>query len=240
MDQNIKTLVWIFGRGLSISCGLRWTVPASLNAKPRDIVIEEIKKQLTIEMDKDVNTEKIQFFLSELKERTTPCWKNLFATTNWDYLLQREVLKLNLDALPNWLSNSHVFHLNGTIEPRRDQNFSSTFLLESDSFQERKITPESNRIFNGILWSRVFVIVGMSFECESDRFFLHSIKLEEDNLPIGESVWIVINPDRLSLEKSVTRIRSSLPRAAVIPLLTTFDNWTESGMKELSQLNILK
>jgi len=56
-----------------------------------------------------VDSQPYQTLLSELARRTVPGWGHRFYTTNWDFLLQREIFALGLRVLPPWLSESHVF-----------------------------------------------------------------------------------------------------------------------------------
>jgi len=63
-----------------------------------------------------INRSVFKNYLEVLSEKTTSAWKNRFITTNWGFLLQREILGLSLTDLPDWMANSHVYHLNGTVE----------------------------------------------------------------------------------------------------------------------------
>jgi len=182
---------------------------------------------------KVVDTSLIRRFLQILADQTAPNWRNKFITTNWDYLLQTEILALNLNEQPNWLANSHVFHLNGTVEELEDNNNRSPFLLEEDPANVRCVTPEADIIYNQMIWDRVFVVVGMSFECETDKFLLNALGRVEDDLPIGESTWIVVNRDNNALEQSCYRIGQYLPRSTLRCVHSDFSDWIESGLPEL-------
>lgn len=140
-----QTVNWLFGHGLSIGCNLTWTVPPEWAAIPRDQKIDQIKTALLNEMRRfTIDCSSIHSLLRILANKTTPAWRHRFITTNWDYLLQKEILNLELKILPSWLANSHVFHLNGTIEDLPDNLYRSPFLLEEDRAQERYFTPEAN------------------------------------------------------------------------------------------------
>lgn len=230
----MSTINWLFGRGLSISCNLPWKVPESLHNLPREQKIERIKSALRSEMDHDsVDCSIIHLFLKVLAERTVPGWRHRLITTNWDYLLQREILALNLKVLPQWLANSHVSHLNGTVEELPDNFHRSPFLLEGDSSSQRFITREADMTYNQIIWDRAFVVVGMSFECETDKFLLTALNRVEDDLPIGESNWVVVNPDANALQKSCAHITLALPRATVQAIPATLDQWVHDGLREV-------
>jgi hypothetical protein len=65
-----------------------------------------------------------------LSERTRDRWRHLFLTTNWDFLLQREIDEFLPDC-PHWLRDTQVFHVNGTVEDQTDGGNSNrgSFLL---------------------------------------------------------------------------------------------------------------
>src|SRR5882672_10871652 len=94
-------LVWIFGRGASAACGLKWTVPGRWKELDREAQIAEITDAIRREMDSEgVQATPYRGLLSQLEKRTTPKWHHRFITTNWDYLLQREIQELRLEAAP--------------------------------------------------------------------------------------------------------------------------------------------
>ena len=227
---------WLFGRGLSIACNLSWSVPNEWQTLPRTDKIERIKSRLREEMDApSVDSAIIKRLLGVLSKHTTTNWRSRFITTNWDYLLQREILALNLDIQPTWMANSHVFHLNGTVEELEDNSHRSPFLLEEDPAAQRCFTPEANIVYNQMLWDRTFVVVGMSFECDTDKFLLSALSRAEDDLPIGESVWVVVNRNPEVLDISCSRIAQALSRAVVKDVCADFDCWLEHGLKELQE-----
>ena len=240
MTTPTQCIAWLFGRGLSISCNLSWTVPPEWNALPCEVQIQKIKETLRSEMNsKNINCSTITNLLGILKQHTAIGWRNLFLTTNWDNLLQREILSLGLTTLPPWLSSSHVFHINGTIEDLSDNTHRSPFLLEQDPATQRCSTVEAKKAYEKIIWDRTFVVVGMSFECEMDKFLLSSLGRVQDDLPIGESEWFVINPDGKSLNKSCSHIQSALPHAKIHRLQFSFDQWLERKLQELQSHGVL-
>lgn len=235
-----KCVNWLFGRGLSIGCNLPWSVPAEWRDLAREEKIDRIKAALLEEMNKPtIDCTVIRFILRLLSVHTNEGWRHRFITTNWDYLLQREILDLRLKVLPSWLANSHVFHLNGTVENLPDNSNRSPFLLEEAFGTQRVETPEANIVYNQIIWDRTFVVVGMSFECETDRFLLLALGRAEDDLPIGESSWIVVNPNRTVLDLSCQRIEKVLPHASVKPVRGTLSEWLQSGPQELREWGTL-
>jgi len=227
-------VTWLIGRGLSIGCGLTWVVPAAWSELEREARIDRIKETLREEMNREyVDTKPIRSLLGILAAHTAPGWRHEFLTTNWDYLLQREILNLQLKVQPSWLANSHVSHLNGTIENLPDNAHRSPFLLEEDPPEQRCFTPEANAAYNRMIWRSVFVVVGMSFECATDRFLLSALSRVEDDLPIGEATWTILNPDDAALQSACDRIQAALPFARVHGVRTTLEMWLVDRMPTL-------
>lgn len=176
------TVVWLFGRGLSIESGLTWTEPEEWKTQfPRLDRIEHIKQALRTEMAR-VDSVPIREFLMFLNQHTSPEWRHLFLTTNWDYLWQRELNALaHGPGAPRWLhsgAGSHVHHVNGTVEEGTQHR--SCFMLQDDTGAERTATTEANYAFGYLSWERTFVVVGMSFECNTDRFLLRQLNKVQD------------------------------------------------------------
>ena len=225
---------WFFGRGLSISCGLTWAVPPEWSLLPRAEAVAKIKDEILKQMSQPhVLTGDIKRFLTILANHTVSPWQHQFHTTNWDYLLQREILEMGLTVQPPWCAETHVYHLNGTVEQTPNNSYRSEFVLESDPPDARIATTEGNIAFNKFIWNRTFVIVGMSFECDVDKYLLNSIHRVQDDLPIGESCWYILNPDEFVLANTAKRIQAALPRAKVATLQTTFRDWLAKGLPEL-------
>lgn len=228
------TVEWFFGRGLSIGCGLKWVVPTDWHSLPRDEQIARIKVALVSEMSTAyVDTGDIRLFLALLAKHTVSPWRHQFHTTNWDFLLQREILALGHKLQPPWCAETHVYHLNGTVEDLPDNSRRSMFVLESDPAGARVATTEGNIAYNKFIWSQTFVVVGMSFECEVDKYLLSALKRVEDDLPIGESFWIVLNPNTGVLSATCDRLQAALPRAKIVGSVTTFRAWLDAQAPEL-------
>lgn len=167
--------------------------------------------------------------------RTVSPWRHQFHTTNWDFLLQREILALGHKVQPPWCAETHVYHLNGTVEDLPDNSRRSVFVLESDAPHARVATTEGDIAYNKFIWSQTFVVVGMSFECEVDRYLLSALKRVEDDLPIGESFWIVLNPNTDALSATCARLQVALPRAKIVGSATTFRAWIDAQVPELQR-----
>jgi hypothetical protein len=230
---------WFFGRGLSISCGLTWSVPEEWKGLSRTEQIALIKPAVREAMGSpNICLDPIHRLLNILETQTDPRWRHRFITTNWDHLLQQALISKGWAEQPDWLDETHVYHLNGTVEELAYNGNRSPFLLESDPPDERNSTLEADTAFNRIIWNRNFVVVGMSFECEMDRFLLHSLGKIEDELPIGESSWLIINPDESAGNIVANRIRNALPRANVASLAYGFNEWITAGAPELSNWGV--
>jgi len=232
-----QTINWLFGRGLSMVCGLPWTVPELYESFDRSEKISRIKSALKSEMEKpSVDTSPIMSFLKQLSSNNSENITHRFITTNWDNLLQREISLLKLEELPGWLSTSHVFHMNGTVEELDDNSNRSPFLLEEDTYDVRNFSPEADDLCNKILWEKLFIVVGMSFECETDRFLLSSLGRASDDMPIGESKWLVLNFDWDDMSTACVKIKQRLPEACVMGRRVDFEKWIDNGLYDLKYM----
>jgi len=204
------------------------------HALPRDDQIARIKAAVLSEMSADhINTNDIRYFLDLLADHTVAPWRHQFHTTNWDYLLQREILSLGHAVQPPWCAGTHVYHLNGTVEDLQDNSRRSKFVLESDPPDARVSTTEGDTAYNKFIWSQTFVVVGMSFECEVDKYLLRALQHVEDDLPIGQSHWIVVNPNADALSTACERLKTALLGATIIGNASTFGSWLSSQVPEL-------
>jgi hypothetical protein len=196
---------WLFGRGASIANGLKWEVPQDWK---EDLIAERITREAHVRMI----TGRLRQEMMRITEYPTPYTRLLdtmasstldgghhrLITTNWDYLLQRDLNNWinanNQGCAPRFLStHGTVYHLNGSVEPGDFQNRSPS-LLETDSASVRNKTYEANKALNYLLWSNLIVIVGMSFECDMDRGLLATLRAHEDDLPIGSALFVVVEP----------------------------------------------
>jgi hypothetical protein len=180
-----------------------------------------------------IDTSDLRRLLDLLANHTVAPWRHQFHTTNWDFLLQREILSLGLTVLPPWCAQTHVYHLNGTVEELPDNSRRSKFVLESDPPNERVATFEGDNAFNKFIHSNTFVVVGMSFECDVDRYLLSRLRQVEDQLPIGDSHWIVVNPDDNACMTTCERLQKALPGAKITANSSTFRVWVLDGVPEL-------
>lgn len=229
-------ILWLFGVGLSIDCGLRWGVPElpeHCRELRRDKKIQCIREELGAAMGAPgVNPEPIRHFLQFLSERTRDGWRHRFLTTNWDFLLQSEINKFVPDVVPRWLRDSHVFHLNGTIEVLDDNSRRSAFVLPED--RARTPSLEFNMALSDMEWGRTFVVVGMRLECEADRALFNLLNKVKEMRPSGESDWIIVNPCQAALDSSRDLIGLKLSQASVKTVRTTFTCCQEALLRQLN------
>jgi hypothetical protein len=183
-----------------------------------------------------VDREPINRFLRSLAGRTRDNWRHLFLTTNWDFLLQSEINKFVPDVVPRWLRDSHVFHLNGTIEVQAGNSRRSEFVLPED--QARTPSLEFSIALSKMEWGRTFVVVGMGFECEADRGLFSFLNQVKEMLPSGESDWVIVNPFQAALDSARDLIQLKLPQARVKPVCATFTGWQEAQFRGLSELGV--
>jgi hypothetical protein len=235
---------WLFGRGASIANGLSWVVP---QAWKDDLVAGRVSRDVHVSMITDTLREEIAHvpqgpalyrrLLDIMARKTVDEGHHRLLTTNWDYLLQRDVLDC-IDAnrpsyAPRFLStHGMVYHLNGSVEPGEFQN-RSPFMLETDSASARKAAYEANQALNYLLWSTLVVVVGMSFECDMDRGLLATLRHHEDNVPLGSALFIIVEPNGVTLESTYAKLASCFPRADGIRVNKGLSERIDSGMPEL-------
>ena len=129
--------------------------------------------------------------------------------------------------------------MNGTVEVLPDNTNRSPFLLEDDPPSQRTWSVEANITYNKMIWGSYFIVVGVSFECDTDRFLLKALSDVADALAVGESHWIVLNPDDAALKKVVDAIQSHLPSSSINPVKKKFEKWIAEMMPELQYLGII-
>ncbi len=235
---------WIFGRGASIANGLPWLVPDDWK---RDLNEGRVSREAHIGMIVDairsemgqpsVHCDPYRRLLSVMAERTVDRGHHRLMTTNWDYLLQREVnawIEANQPGTaPRFLStHSAVIHLIGSVEPGEFQN-RSPFMLETDSASSRRRTHEANRALHLLLWSTLIIIVGISFECDTDHGLLGAIREHEDNVPIGAANFVIVDPCSETLESTYAKLATCFPRAGGVRVAMGLAEWIDVGMPEL-------
>lgn len=237
IDDNAKTTVWFFGRGASVASGLSYTVPTAYNKLSRDEQERRIKKDVQIEMAKIPCGQGAYRNLLGLLEKRAPLnHRQFFVTTNWDYLLQHEIryLEKNKILTLDWLRfETHVFHLNGSVEEvQNDEKTRSNFILETDPVAMKRKSLEGNIAMNHFIFGKAFVLVGVSFSCEADKSLLSFWRYHSEDLPFGEAKWIIVNPTEPHLMQVCSDLKRYLPRIKIVPVDRSFEKWIEDGMPE--------
>lgn len=243
-ESTSQGCTWLFGRGASIANGLSWVVPnewkddLASGVVTRDTHIRMIIDAMRDEMSRlPTSATPYRRLLDIMTTRTINQGHHRLMTTNWDYLLQRDLNNWVQTNRPGWAprflsTHGSVYHFNGSAEPGVFQN-RSPFMLETDSASTRRATYEANQAFEYLLWSDLVVIVGMSFECQTDRGLLAALRAHEDNVPIGSALFIVVEPHKETLESTYARLAACFPRAGGLRVNSGFAEWIDSGMPEL-------
>lgn len=243
-ESRAQGCTWLFGRGASIANGLLWVVPSewkddlASGRVARDAHVQMIIDAIRNEISK-LPTEDTPYrrLLDIMATRTLDHGHHRLMTTNWDYLLQRDLSNWVEANQPGWApkflsTHGSVYHFNGSAEPGDFKN-RSPFMLETDSADVRRATYEANQAFEYLLWSDLVVIVGMSFECQTDRGLLAALRVHEDNVPIGTALFLIVEPHKETLESTYAKLAACFPRAGGLRVHSGFAEWVDSGMPEL-------
>jgi hypothetical protein len=243
-ESRAQGCTWLFGRGASIASGLPWVVPSAWKddlASGR--VARDAHVQMVIDAIRDgiskLPTEGTPYrrLLDMMATRTVDQGHHRLMTTNWDYLLQRDLTNWVEANWPGWAprflsTHGSVYHFNGSAEPGDFKN-RSPFMLETDSASVRRATYEANKAFQYLLWSDLVVIVGMSSECQTDRGLLAALRAHEDNVPIGSALFLIVEPHKETLESTYAKLAACFPRARGLRVHCGFAESIDSGMPEL-------
>lgn len=235
-EELISEITWIFGRGASLSCGLNWNE----NAEVLDDRIERIKKidaNLSREMQNvPIGNNPYSQLLSLLQNKTKPNQKHFFITTNWDYLLQREINNIITDkTCPPWLLDSHVFHLNGSVEKWDDGRHRTPIALPDDKERIGASSLEFSKAMNFLVSTRLFVVIGLSFSCKVDIRLIEFLKPYEDEMPFGEGRYLIVNNYQQDLDHLGNIIKNNFPRADVVKIASDFKSWVNAQCPNLWQ-----
>ncbi len=87
-----QQVIWLFGRGLSIGCGLTWDVPKEWAALPRSETIANICSTLRAEMDSIRVDQQHSRVTKVLAQRTNAGWGNFFSPQIGIFAATRDAL----------------------------------------------------------------------------------------------------------------------------------------------------
>ncbi len=236
---SAREVCWIFGRGASLDCGLDWVVPSTGSELERDDQIQRTKRGPSKACCSDsVSMRPYVRLLRSLARRSTTGVRHRLLTTNWDRLLEAAMLEaVPGDLLPPWLSDSFVYHLNGSVTDPESSDHVSDFMLESDPRGRRVPRRLTDMAFAHSSDTHVVVCVGLSFECQTDSSLL--VALRWSLMPIEISTWFLVNPDRSALSSSKDALARALPRSTVHLVPMAFSEWLDVRFPELVDSSIL-
>jgi hypothetical protein len=216
----------------------QWKRDLHAGRMSRDEHVRQITGALRAEVDKlSIPRQPYRRLLDMMRSDTLEKGYHRLFTTNWDHLLQRELLawikENNGGVSPRFLATyGTVYHLNGSVEPGEWRN-RSPFMLETDDAQIRVRSHEANVAFNQILWSPLVVIVGMSFECDTDRGLSGALRKHEDDVPIGGAHFVIVDPDERSLCATYEKLACCFPRGSGTKVKKRLEGWIDAGTPEL-------
>jgi len=233
--------IWFFGSGASIENGFEYKEPEERKKKDRNERVMLIHKDVSAKMQKVSNVPIYKELLLNLASYTSKNWQHLFCTTNWDYLLQREIDRLFPEKKPPWLNDNLVFHLNGTVEPHSEDSVFTrqSILLPDDPLDYRKRTIETNIAFTKIFAQKMFVVVGMSLNYEIDRILPPIIEYINDGINFGPK-WLIVNKCKNDFNLVDRYIKDTIRGVTLLRREEiTFEKWLKNGMQELQREGVL-
>jgi hypothetical protein len=231
-----RKIVWLTGRGVSISCGLDWEVPSELYeaAKRGEMDREALCRRICDELHRvqaaaGLDTRPLDVLLATLRNQGNRDWKHAFVTTNWDTVLD-EVLAAHP---PHDSIDPVVAHINGSIEDPK------ALLTELDSGAARDSAFEANKGFQQLLKAQVCVVVGLSLRTHLDKELVSMLGSRQSWSPAGDT-WLVVNHDAGEVQHACELLRERLPRSKVSAIATPFDTWVRNGLPELRSLGVIQ
>lgn len=208
-------LVWLAGRGVSMSCGLCWDVPQALEDACRrgEIDRAELTARICAELaraeaDPAVDTRPLHLLASHLRFLEG---KQSFVTTNWDGLLDR-ALRAHGFAAP--------LHLNGSIAERN-------LLTAWDDERARERVPQACEGLRRLMDADVCVVAGLSLANRLDEALVARLRGKRGGR------WLVVNHDAAEVRQACELLRAQLARCEVSAVAEPFDAWVEAGMPGL-------
>lgn len=210
-------LVWLAGRGVSMSCGLCWDVPPRLEERyrrgevSRDALVARICEELArAELDPKINTDPVRELLARLGRANH--FRHSFVTTNWDGLLDRELRARGF---------APALHLNGSCAERN-------ILLANDDERAREAVPQAREGLRRLMDADLVVVAGLSLASRLDEGLVARLRGKRGGR------WLVVNHDAAEVRRTCELLRAQLPQCAVGALNEPFDAWVAHGMPGLA------
>lgn len=208
-------LVWLLGRGVSMSCGLCWDVPPELEAasKRGDIdraalaarICEDLERA---EREPGVDLRPLRALAARLKKADG---EHSFVTTNWDGLLDRVLREQGLAA---------PLHLNGSAAGRN-------ILTAWDDERARDAVPQAREGLRRLLDADLVVVAGLSLANRLDKGLVSRLRGKRGGR------WLVVNHDAAEVRQACETLRARLAGCEVSAVNESFDEWVAAGLPGL-------
>lgn len=211
-----RNLVWLAGRGVSMSCGLCWDVPPALDAAfgRGELSRAELAERICDALERaehapSIDCGPIDTLLERLR-RSNP-WRHTFVTTNWDRLLDRRLERHGFEP---------PLHVNGSLEKRN-------ILIEGDDERAREAVPQAREGLRRLMEADLVVVAGLSLSSRLDKGLVSRLAGKRGGH------WLVVNHDPEEVRQASEELRSRLPQCIVRAAQQPFDEWVEAGMPGL-------
>jgi hypothetical protein len=208
-------VVWLVGRGVSMSCGLCWDIPSELEAAYRrgridraalaSRICEELERA---EREPGVDLRPLRALAERLKRSGG---RHSFATTNWDGLLARALREQALGA---------PLHLNGSVAERN-------ILTAWDDERARDAVPQAREGLRRLMDADLVVVAGLSLANRLDQGLVSRLRGKRGGR------WLVVNHDAAEVREACETLRERLAGCEVSAVNESFDEWVEAGLPGL-------
>ncbi|HZM36915.1 MAG TPA: hypothetical protein VFC18_20830 [Burkholderiales bacterium] len=212
-----RHLVWLAGRGVSMSCGLDWDVPPALEAArhageiSRAALGERIASALErAQDDAAIDCRPIDAMLERI--RGPSGWRHAFVTTNWDALLDRALERHGFEP---------PLHLNGSVAARN-------LLLEDDGESAREAVPQVREGLRRLAQAELVVVAGLSLASRLDKALVARLAGKHGGR------WLVVNHDAGEVRRCCAALEQRLPGCTVQAVALPFDRWVAAGLPGLN------
>jgi hypothetical protein len=210
-------VVWLAGRGVSMSCGLCWDVPPALERAYRGGAIgrAELARRICealerAEAEASVDIGPLQALVDRLGDGN-----HSFVTTNWDGLLDRALASRGF---------APALHLNGSVAAR-------DILLAWDDEREREAAPQAREGLRRLMDADVVVVAGLSLASGLDKALVSRLRGKRGGR------WLVVNHDAAEVRRACDTLRARLAGCEVSAVKETFADWVAAGLPGLEPVS---